>query len=66
MSQLKKALAPSEAVQPSLPVLNPDAGHLAIPIKILDHRSIRRGSKMIKQVLIRWSVCLLLLTPGRV
>lgn len=55
VSQLKKAIAPAEQVQPVLPTLHPVAGQLAVPGKILQRRLQRRGNKMVVQVLVEWS-----------
>lgn len=55
VSQLKKAVAASEVVQSTLPRLDPDSGHLATPVEVLQQRLRRRGDKMIVQALVRWS-----------
>nr|AAN59765.1 Putative retroelement [Oryza sativa Japonica Group]ABF94451.1 retrotransposon protein, putative, unclassified [Oryza sativa Japonica Group] len=55
VSQLKKALAPSESVQSSLPVFQIDYSKQPIPSQILDRRFVRKGSKMVEQLQVRWS-----------
>lgn len=55
VSQLKKALAPGESFQDSLPVLNPDDASTVVPAEILDRRLIRKGSKQVLLVQVRWS-----------
>lgn len=55
VSQLKKALAPTEQVHSPLPVLDPTNVTHVCPAQILDHRFIRKGSKMVEQVQIRWT-----------
>jgi hypothetical protein len=55
VSQLKKAVAASEVVQSTLPRLDPDSGHLATPVEVLQQRLRRHGDKMIVQALVRWS-----------
>ena len=55
VSQLKKALAPSESVQSSLPVFQTDYSKQPVPSQILDRRFVRKGSKMVEQLQVRWS-----------
>lgn len=55
VSLLKKALAPTESVQPALPVLSPEAVPNLGPWQILERRVMRKGSKMVEQVLVSWS-----------
>lgn len=53
VSQLKKALAPSESVQSSLPVFQIDYNKQPVPSQILDRRFVRKGSKMVEQLQVR-------------
>jgi hypothetical protein len=56
VSQLKKALAPTEFVQSQLPILqSKDEGLTAVPSQVLDRRFVRKGSKMVEQLQVRWS-----------
>jgi ribosomal protein L21E len=54
VSQLKKALAPAEKVQASLPTLDSEFGPLAVPHRILERRLRQRGAKLIEQVQVEW------------
>jgi hypothetical protein len=56
VSQLKKALVPSEVVYSQLPRIQSTAGTSVVPSQVLDRRFIRKGSKMVEQLLVRWSV----------
>lgn len=53
VSQLKKALAPSESVQSSLPVFQTDYSKQPVSSQILDRRFVRKGSKMVEQLQVR-------------
>ncbi len=55
VSQLKQALAASETASPRLPVLRPKPEASLVPLQVMDHRFVRKGSKMVEQVLIKWS-----------
>lgn len=55
VSQLKKALAPSEQAQSALPVLRPIIDDQPQPVRIVERRFIRKGAKMVEQVCVQWS-----------
>ncbi len=55
VSQLKKALAPTEQVHSPLPVLDPTNATHVCPAQILDRRFIRKGSKLVEQIQVRWT-----------
>ena len=54
VSQLKAAVGTRVAVNDSLPDLSIG---LQVPEEVLDSRLLRRGSRVIPQVLVRWSNC---------
>lgn len=54
VSQLKAAVGTRVAVNDSLPDLSIG---LQVPEEVLDSRLLRRGSRVIPQVLVRWSKC---------
>lgn len=55
VSQLKKALAPTEQVQYALPALSPEAVSNLGPCQVLNRCLVRKGSKMVEQVQVHWS-----------
>lgn len=55
VSQLKKALAPTEKVQSHLPIFLADQDISPTPLRILDWRFIRKGAKMVEFVQVAWS-----------
>lgn len=55
VSQLKKALAPGEQVHAPLPVLRSTTADPPQPVHVLERHFIRKGAKMVEQVLVRWS-----------
>jgi hypothetical protein len=55
VSQLKKALAPSESVSSQLPVPTTSADDTPFPRQVLDRSFIKKGSKMVAQVQVKWS-----------
>lgn len=55
VSQLRLGLPPSTQVMPELPTLDKDLLPLQVPKQILQRRSVTRGARPVKQVLVRWS-----------
>ena len=55
VSQLKKALAPTETIQSQLPVFLADQDASPTPLRILDRRFVRKGAKLVEFVQVTWS-----------
>lgn len=55
VSQLNKAVAPSDQVHSKLPILDDADAVTPVPQQVIDRRSVHKGAKMVEQVLIRWS-----------
>ncbi|GMI89821.1 hypothetical protein HRI_002651400 [Hibiscus trionum] len=55
ISQLKKHIG-SEECQSKLPVINPDGEISKEPLKILDRRIGKKGSRAITEVLVEWTI----------